>query len=87
VLRRLAKLFRKPDYRVNAYAHKDLSDETKLAWHARLKLLLSARRGLDHAADTPGVWTRYRKWIVLLLALAAAWVLAESAVAWNFFEG
>lgn len=87
MLRRLLKLFRKPDYRVNAYAHRDLSDETKLAWHARLRLLLSARRGLDHAAETPGVWTRYRKWVLLALALAAAWILAESAVAWNFFEG
>ena|GEM_PF-358131 len=87
VLSRIAKLFRKPDYRVNAYAHRDLSHETKLAWHARLKLLLSARRGLDHAAETPGIWARHRKWILLVLALAAAWVLAESAVAWNFFEG
>ncbi|MEY4132327.1 MAG: hypothetical protein RL592_385 [Verrucomicrobiota bacterium] len=87
MLRRLLHLFRKPDYRVNAYAHRDLSSQTKLAWHARLKLLLSARRGLDHAADTPGIWARHRKWILLVLALAAAWVLAESAVAWNFFEG
>ena len=87
MLRRLAQLFRKPDYRVNAYAHKDLSDDTKLAWHARLKLLLSARRGLDHAAETPEIWARHRKWVLLALALAVAWVLAESAVAWNFFEG
>lgn len=87
MLRRLFHLFRKPDYRVNAYAHRDLSSQTKLAWHARLKLLLSARRGLDHAADTPGIWARHRKWILLVLALVAAWVLAESAVAWNFFEG
>ena len=87
MLRRLAQLFRKPDYRVNAYAHKDLSGETKLAWHARLKLLLSTRRGLDHAAETPEIWSRHRKWVLLALALAAAWVLAESAVAWTFFEG
>jgi hypothetical protein len=87
VLRRLAQLFRKPDYRVNAYAHKDLSGATKLAWHARLKLLLSTRRGLDHAAETPEIWARHRKWFLLVLALAVAWVLAESAVAWNFFEG
>jgi hypothetical protein len=87
VLRRIANLFRKPDYRVNAYAHRDLSDETKLAWHARLKLLLSARRGLDHSAETPGAWVRWRKWILLLLALLVAWVLAESLVAWNFYEG
>jgi len=83
----IAKLFRKPDYRVNAYTHRDLSHETKLAWHARLKLLLSARRGLDHAAETPEIWARHRKWILLVLALAAAWVLGESAVAWDFFEG
>ncbi len=87
MLRHLAQLFRKPDYRVNAYAHKDLSGETKLAWHARLKLLLSTRRGLDHAAETPEIWARHRKWVLLALALAVAWVLAESAVAWNFFEG
>ena len=87
MLRRLAQLFRKPDYRVNAYAHNDLSGETKLAWHARLKLLLSTRRGLDHAAETPEIWARHRKWFLLVLALAVAWVLAESAVAWNFFEG
>ena len=87
MLSRIAKLFRKPDYRVNAYAHRDLSDETKLAWHARLKLLLSSRRGLDHATETPGVWARYRKWILRVLALAGAWLLAERAVAWNFFEG
>lgn len=87
VLSLIAKLFRKPDYRVNAYTHRDLSHETKLAWHARLKLLLSTRRGLDHAAETPEIWARHRKWILLVLALAAAWVLGESAVAWNFFEG
>ncbi len=87
MLRRLANLFRKPDYRVNAYAHKDLSGETKLAWHAHLKLLLSMRRGLDHAAETPEIWARHHKWVLLALAVAAAWLLAESAVAWNFFEG
>jgi hypothetical protein len=87
VLRRIAQLFRKPDYRVNAYAHRDLSGQTKLAWHARLKLLLSARHGLDHAAERPEVWTRYRKWFLLGLVLLATWVLAESAIAWNFYEG
>ncbi len=87
MLRRLAHLFRKPDYRVNAYAHRDLSKETKLAWHARLRLLLTTRGGLDHAAETPAFWARTRKWVLLALALVAAWVLAESAVAWNFFEG
>jgi hypothetical protein len=87
VLSLIAKLFRKPDYRVNAYTHRDLSHETKLAWHARLKLLLSTRRGLDHAAETPEIWARHRKWILLVLALVVAWVLAESAVAWDFYEG
>ena len=87
VLRRIAQLFRKPDYRVNAYAHRDLSGQTKLAWHARLKLLLSARHGLDHAAESPEVWARYRRWFLLALVLLAAWLLAESAIAWNFYEG
>jgi type II secretory pathway component PulL len=42
---------------------------------------------LDHSTETPAVWARWRKWILLLLALVVAWILAESAVAWNFFEG
>ncbi len=87
MLRRLASLFRKPDYRLNSYAHDDLSAETKLAWHARLRLMLSARRGLDHSAETPVAWARHRRWILLLLALLLGWFLAESAMAWNFFEG
>ncbi len=87
MLRRLANLFRKPDYRVNSYAHRDLSEQTKLAWHARLKLLLSARRGLDHADETPALWTRHRKWLLLVLGALLAWFLVESAAGWGFYEG
>lgn len=85
--RRFLSLFRKPDYRVNAYAHRDLSSQTRLAWHARLKLLLSARRGLDHADETPALWTRHRKWLLLVLGALLAWFLAESAAGWGFYEG
>jgi hypothetical protein len=87
VWRRVVSLFRKPDYRVNAYAHPDLSSQTRLAWHARLKLLLSARRGLDHADETPALWTRHRKWLLLLLGALLAWFLVESAAGWGFYEG
>lgn len=85
--RRFLSLFRKPDYRVNAYAHRDLSSQTRLAWHARLKLLLSARRGLDHADETPALWTRHRKWLLFVLGALLAWFLAESAAGWGFYEG
>ena len=85
--RRFLSLFRKPDYRVNAYAHRDLSSQTRLAWHARLKLLLSARRGLDHADETPALWTRHRKWLLLVLGALLAWFLVESAAGWGFYEG
>jgi hypothetical protein len=87
VWRRLNSLFRKPDYRVNAYAHRDLSSQTRLAWHARLKLLLSARRGLDHADETPALWARHRKWLLLILGGLLAWFLAESATGGGFYEG
>jgi hypothetical protein len=87
MLRRILGLFRKPDYRVNAYTHPDLSAQTKLAWHARLRLMLSNRRGLDHADETPEIWVRHRKWFLLALGVFLAWFLAESAAAWNFFEG
>ena len=85
--RRVLSLFRKPDYRVNAYAHPDLSSQTKLAWHARLKLLLSARRGLDHADETPALWDRHRKWLLLVPWALLAWSLVESAAGWGFYEG
>jgi hypothetical protein len=87
MLRRILGLFRKPDYRVNAYAHPDLSRHTGLPWHARLRLLLSPRRGLDHADETPEIWIRHRKWLLLVLGCLLAWFLAESAAAWNFYEG
>ena len=85
--RRFLSLFRRPDYRVNAYAHPDLSSQTRLAWHARLKLLLSARRGLDHADETPVLWARHRKWLLLVLGALFAWFLVESAAGWGFYEG
>ena len=85
--RRVLSLFRKPDYRVNAYAHPDLSSQTKLAWHARLKLLLSATRGLDHADETPALLDRHRKWLLLVLWALLAWFLVESAAGWGFYEG
>lgn len=85
--RHVVHLFSKPDYRVNAYAHPDLSVQTKLAWHARLKLLLSARRGLDHADEKPVLWARHRKRMLFVLGLLLAWFLAESLVGWGFYEG
>lgn len=80
-------LFRKPDYRTNTYGHRDLSAQTRQPWHVRLKLLLATRGGLDHADDKPTFWTRHRRWLWVVMALATAWVLAESVLAWNFFEG
>ena len=85
--RRILGFLRKPDYRVNAYAHPDLSRQTGLPWHARLRLLLSRRRGLDHAVEAPEFWVRHRKWLLLLLGGLLAWFLVESAAAWNFYEG
>ena len=53
----------------------------------RLKLLLSARRGLDHADETPALWARHRKWLLLVLGALLAWFLVESAAGWGFYEG
>ncbi|MEI7651954.1 MAG: hypothetical protein WCJ96_08100 [Verrucomicrobiota bacterium] len=87
MLRRIAGLFRKPVYRESTYAHPDLSGQTKLPWRTKMRLMLSARHGLDHADETPNLWVRHRRWLLIVFALVVAWVLAESAVAWNFFEG
>ncbi len=80
------RLRRRPDYRPNAYAHKDLSAETKMPAGQQLKLLLKKQGLWGSPTDRPRFWFRYRKWIILLLALLFGWVLAESLLAWNFFE-
>jgi hypothetical protein len=49
--------------------------------------MLSTRRGLDHADESPEVWIRHRKWLLLVLGVLLAWFLAESVTAWNFYEG
>lgn len=79
-------LLRKTDYRTNTYAHPDLSSQTRLPWQARLKLMLATRGGLDHADETPTFWVRHRRWLWLVMVLWMVWVVAESAVAWNFFD-
>ena len=61
MLRRILSLFRKPDYRESVYAHQDLSGQTRLAWHVRLRMLVSSRGIVDHAADQPVIWMRYRR--------------------------
>jgi hypothetical protein len=87
MLRRILGLIRKPDYRESIYAHPDLSAKTALPWHTKLRLILSTRSGLDHADDKPGIWVRHRRWLLIVLALFLGWLIAESIVGWNFFEG
>ena len=53
----------------------------------RLRLLLTGRGGVDPTDDKPGFWIEHRRWLLLLGALALAWLIVESALAWNFFDG
>jgi len=78
--------FRKVDYRPSGYSHKDLSPETSLPLAQQLKLLLIQRGSMGSPTDKPSFWFRHRKWITLVLALLAGWLIAESILAWNFFE-
>jgi|APGre2960657444_1045066.scaffolds.fasta_scaffold06178_6 hypothetical protein len=87
MLRQILSLFRKPDYRESVYAHQDLSGQTRLAWYVRLRLMVSSRGIVDHAADQPVIWIRYRRVLLIALALWLAWLLMELVTAWNFFEG
>ena len=32
-------------------------------------------------------WVRYRRFFILLCVLIGSWILAESILAWNFFDG
>ncbi|MEY4086159.1 MAG: hypothetical protein RLZZ405_347 [Verrucomicrobiota bacterium] len=87
MFRRLARLLRRKDYREGAYAHPDLSAQTGLAWHVRLRLLLTGRGGVDPTDDQPGFWVGNRRWLLLLFALLLAWLIVESALAWDFLDG
>jgi len=87
MFRRLARLLSRKEYREGAYAHPDLSAQTGLAWHVRLRLLLTGRGGVDPTDDKPGLWIEHRRWLLLVGALALAWLIVESALAWNFLDG
>ncbi|NBX34882.1 hypothetical protein EBR16_05925 [bacterium] len=87
MFRRLANLLRRKEYREGAYAHPDLSGETGLAWHVRLRLMLTGRGGVDPTDDKPGFWIEHRRWLLLAGALVLAWLIVESALAWNFLDG
>ena len=87
MFRRLANLLRRKEYREGAYAHPALSGETALAWHVRLRLMLTGRGGVDPTDDKPGFWIEHRRWLLLVGALALAWLIVESALAWNFLDG
>ena len=87
MFRRLASLLRRKDYRKGAYAHPDLSAQTGLAWHVRLRLLLTGRGGVDPADDQPSFWIEHRRWLLLVGALLLAWLIVESALAWDFLDG
>jgi hypothetical protein len=50
-------------------------------------MLVSSRGIVDHAADQPVIWMRYRRALLIALALVLAWFLMEMVTAWNFFEG
>lgn len=87
MFRRLARLLSRKEYRAGAYAHPDLSAQTGLAWHVRLRLLLTGRGGVDPTDDKPSFWIENRRWLLLLGALVLAWLIVESALAWDFLDG
>ena len=41
----------------------------------------------DLTRREPGFWVRHRRWLTIAIALLLAWLVVESALAWNFFEG
>lgn len=84
---RILRFFKRTDYREGSYQHRDLSAEVGPAWHLRLRLQLTSQGGVESVRATPGFWMRHRRWFVLPLALFLAWLVADSALAWNFFEG
>jgi len=44
--------------------------------------------GYSHdPSKEPIAWGRYRKILYLILALILGWFIAESILAWNFFDG
>ncbi len=83
----IARFLKRADYREGSYRHKDLSGQVDAPWHLRLRLLLTRRGGPDLTRREPGFWVRHRRWLTIALALFLAWLVVESALAWNFFEG
>jgi hypothetical protein len=87
VLRRLLQFFKRQDYRLNSYRH-DVIDSTKgLPWYVRLRLALTPSGYGTGLKVEPKVVSQYRRIIYIILALILGWFIAESALAWKFFDG
>ncbi|MEY3958953.1 MAG: hypothetical protein ACO268_02590 [Opitutales bacterium] len=82
-----ARLWKRRDYREGAYVHRDLSEQTRLPWYVRVRVSLSARQGINHAdEEDAGASVRRRRLMLVALALAAGWVIAQSVPGWGFFD-
>ena len=84
---RIVRFFKRVDYREGGYQHPDLPGSVGAPWHLRVRLMLTQRGGPDVNQQAPDLWVRHRRWLTVVLALLLAWLVVESALAWNFFEG
>ena len=82
-----ARRWKRRDYREGAYVHRDLSEQTRIPWHVRVRLAVFSENGRDHAdAEDAGASLRRRRLFIALLAVAAGWLLAQSLPGWSFFD-
>jgi len=82
-----ARLWKRRDYREGAYVHRDLSEQTRLPWYVRVRVSLSSRQGINYAdEEDAGASVRRRRLMLVALALAAGWVIAQSVPGWGFFD-
>jgi hypothetical protein len=87
MLARLRRLFKPHDYRLHGYRHTTLDTGAGRPWYERLRFSRVPSGYSHNPAQEPIAWGRYRKILYLILALVLGWLLAESILAWNFFDG
>ncbi|MEI7602370.1 MAG: hypothetical protein WCJ77_01800 [Opitutae bacterium] len=69
------------------YSYQILDTGKNFSLWAMIKRFFDSEGYVQTPEEPSRFWVRYRRFFILVFALIAGWILAESILAWNFFDG
>ena len=83
----LFKWFKPKDYRPMGYRHPTIDTGKNFSLWDSIKRFFDSEGYVQTPEEPSRFWVRYRRFFILVFALIAGWIIAESILAWNFFDG